>query len=155
MFTSGLSAVQSLCENETIIVFFNGIGNTKSEAERSKEILQRFYGDAAPNGETLRYELLYNETLGMFDDILETFEQRISEQRVELREAVKHRYEYFMAFVNGDSVWYKKLAGAVPAYASFAAAFWEDVFASANRRMLHLISSAPTQIEYAAPTKRV
>jgi hypothetical protein len=69
--------------NEVVIAFFNGVKNTHSMAIEYREALRKFYGETTPNGETISYELLYNESTGIIDDLIEVFEQRMGELKDE------------------------------------------------------------------------
>jgi|GEM_PF-4921722 len=56
---------------------FNGVGNTEKQAKRSLKVLKKHYGyeSKTPNKIKFDYQLFYNETHGLFYDLVEVFEK--------------------------------------------------------------------------------
>jgi hypothetical protein len=91
----------------TLIGYFNGVANTRDDAQRSLARLGREYQDKYKT-KPLEYELFYNQTTcerGAFyagkipclEDIAEVFEQRTSE----LNSGLKNRWEHFWEMLSG------------------------------------------------------
>jgi hypothetical protein len=88
-----------------LVGFFNGVWNTKREAERSLEVLKKqdFIGSTW-RGAPVRYELFYNQSCKRsaddvcLQDLAEVFHQRSAE----LDGLVARRWEYFWEQVSGQ-----------------------------------------------------
>jgi hypothetical protein len=141
--------------NEVVIVFLNGINNTEYDARDSLKKLEEFYDKTTPNGEKIRYELLYNETLGMFEDLMEVFEQRMGELKDESGELLRNRYELFFDVVNGNGHWYNKVLDSIAAFGDVAVAFLDDVRLKIQESLFSSINSSPTAVNYTEHKTRI
>jgi hypothetical protein len=158
LFLSSINAQTNICstnEEEVVIAFLNGIQNTEDEAKKSLERLKEFYGETAPNGEKIRYELLYNDTEGMFDDLVEVFGQRMGELKDESGKLLRDRYELFFEAMNGDGAWYKVILNTVEAFGDVAVAFADDTRLRAQNSLLSLLNSSPTEVNYIEHKTRI
>lgn len=67
------------CEkNGVVFGFFNGVQTTLPQAGEARRKLEDLYGPATPKGDSISYQLFYNDTQG-FADFVETFDQRLHE----------------------------------------------------------------------------
>ncbi len=88
-----------------LLGFFNGVWNTKAEAERSLEVMkqQNFLG-ADWRGAPIRYELFYNQSCkrsandSCLQDVAEVFRQRSAE----IDGLLDRRWEYFWEQLTGQ-----------------------------------------------------
>jgi hypothetical protein len=128
---------------EVIIAFFNGVGNTEDDAQKSMEYLQAFYGETTQSGESISYELLYNDTIDYYNDIMEVFEQRTAEMEQEARAVYQERYELFFDTLHNGS-WYDIMSKTSDAFKDMANAWLEDVSQKIDRYLLSLLHNSPT-----------
>jgi hypothetical protein len=120
-----------------MIVFFNGIRNTPEDAKDSLGALKALYGEIDGNGEKIKYELLYNPTLGFFDDVFEVLQQRSNEYNM-----------FFFDLISGSGAWYEK-AKTMTDFANLAL-FMEEFISSKERDItFSLINASPTAVDYA------
>ncbi len=112
--------------------FFNGVNTTDEEADEALRKFQHKYGDKTPNGETIKYELFYNQTEGL-RDFAETFEQRLQEQEGILA----GRFELFWEALNGGGSWWDAITEAIPSTASILA----DYLTWVEDKTLELLTS--------------
>lgn len=88
-----------------LLGFFNGVWNTKNEAEQSLEVMkqQSFLGPER-RGAPIRYELFYNQSCkrsandSCLQDVAEVFRQRSAE----IDDLLDRRWEYFWEQVTGQ-----------------------------------------------------
>ena len=74
-----VASAQDTCDkNGVVFGFFNGVQTTEKQAQRALDRLRVLYPTTPPKGETITYELFYNDSEG-FSDFVETFEQRLQE----------------------------------------------------------------------------
>jgi hypothetical protein len=145
----------NLCKKkEVVIAFFNGIKNTPFEAAISRDELKKFYGETTPSGENISYELLYNETVSFYSDIMEVFEQRLIEQAKETREVYEERYEIFYYMLHNGS-WYDILYNLDDAFKNMVNAFAKDVSARIDASLASLAHNSPTAVNYAEHKARI
>jgi hypothetical protein len=149
------SGINLCLNNGAVIAFFNGIKNTRREAVKTMVYLKEFYGETAPNGEKISYELLYNDSINLFEDLMEVFGQRMTELEFSARETLRDRYELFFDMINGDGPWYKKILDAVPASANIAAAFLDDVRLRTQEVLFSLMNNSPKNVNYAEHKTRI
>jgi hypothetical protein len=89
---------EGACEAEGVVFgFFNGVQNTKEQANNALYFLRLTYSSETPDGESITYELFYNDTEG-FADFVETFEQRLQEHGGLLA----GRFELFFSATKGE-----------------------------------------------------
>jgi hypothetical protein len=73
-------------ENVTRIYFANGVGNSFQDAMASTELLKEAYVDGITldtnNDERFEFAAAYNESRGKFIDILEVFQQKMTEEGI-------------------------------------------------------------------------
>ncbi len=101
---------EGTCEAEGVVFgFFNGVQNTKEQANNALYVLRQTYLLETPDGAPIRYELFYNDTEG-FADFVETFEQRLQEHGGLLA----GRFELFFSATRGEGRWWSTLISAVP-----------------------------------------
>ena len=74
------SFAQETCEVTGLVFgFFNGVNTTEDDAKDALRLMEsRVFSPETPKGETITYELFYNDSEG-FSDFVETFEQRLQE----------------------------------------------------------------------------
>jgi hypothetical protein len=156
MFLSGFSSAQAqsksdLCRNSGVVVaFLNGVLTTPMGANNGLEAFQAIHSNTSPNGDQIKYELLYNQTNG-FSDFVETFDQRLQEQD----RLLEGRYELFFEALTGEGPWWSKLVAAVPASASILTAFANWVQAQIVQKLTTLIANPPTLTDYASHRSRI
>jgi hypothetical protein len=127
----------NLCNNSKIvIVFFNGIKNTRDDARDSLDNLKAFFGEKDENGEEIKYELLYNPTLGFFDDVFEVFQQ------------ISNEYDmFFFDLIKGESVWYEKTKS-LTGFMDLVSFMAEFVTTKERDITLSLVNASPTGVNY-------
>ena len=81
---------------DIVIGFFNGVSNTRLAALGSKERLEAEYGDKYKDT-PLKYDLFYNQTVNVLEDVAEVFEQRAQE----LDGVFANRWEVFWDILAG------------------------------------------------------
>lgn len=75
--------------------FMNGVNTTFVQAIRDRNELSFIHGRQTSKNEVITYHILYNQTNGLLEDLVEVFEQRLQEEQLE------KRYEYFFPTVRG------------------------------------------------------
>gem|GEM_PF-6488420 len=72
----------NLCKEQgkVMIGFFNGVLNSKSQAEDGKKALKKIYGNKTIKGEPITYDLFYNYSNNI-DDFIEVFQQIYLEEQ--------------------------------------------------------------------------
>ena len=73
--------------------------------------MKKLYGPTTPKGETITYELFYNDSEG-FSDFVETFEQRLQEHNGLLA----GRFELFFSATQGEGHWWTAIGDAIPVF---------------------------------------
>ena len=111
LFASGVSSAPAqtrpsdLCEPKGVIFgFFNGVLTTQAEADRAMAEFRIIHGVISSSGDPIGYEVFYNYTNGL-DDLVETFEQRLSEQDGLL----VGRFELFFDSLGGAGTWWTNI----------------------------------------------
>lgn len=101
---------RGLCQLDdgVVVAFANGVLTSEHEANRTLKELTKQYGTATANGETVTYDLLYNDTGGL-QDFAEVFEQRLEEEEEELAE----RFELFFESLTGGDSWWEVIVDAI------------------------------------------
>ena len=127
--------------------FFNGVQTTPEQAESARDYLKATYGTKTPNGETIQYELFYNQTNGLAD-FVETFEQRLAEQNGLLA----GKYELFFESIRGGGTLWSKIVASVSAANNLLTAINDSARAKAIADLLGLVSkftnTPPTSLNY-------
>lgn len=109
------AAAGDQCEkNGVVFGFFNGVQTTLPQAGEARRKLEDLYGPATPAGESITYQLFYNDTQG-FADFVETFDQRLQEHGGLLA----GRFELFFSAARGEGFWWKALTLAIPSLVQF------------------------------------
>jgi len=103
LFANASNAMDLCSSNGYVIGFFNGVNNTLPQAGESLIALESEIGESH-NKKSIKYELLYNNTEGLSQDVHEVFRQRASEFK-------ESHYEILTAIENGDSNLLNKLIG--------------------------------------------
>ncbi len=125
-------------------IFFNGVKTTRLQADQVLQEFERLHGTTSPAGDTLRYEVLYNETQG-FSDFVETFEQRLREQGGVLQ----GRYELFFEAINGEGPWWSRIISSISEAGHILQSFNDWVRAAVVRNLTALFANPPTDVNYA------
>ncbi|MCW5654019.1 hypothetical protein [Hydrogenophaga sp.] len=112
--------------------FFNGVQNTKEQANNALYFLRQTYLIETPNGKPITYELFYNDTEG-FADFVETFEQRLQEHGGLLA----GRFELFFSAAKGEGRWWSALIAAVPLFKDALESVFDLVRAAAIQKLTH------------------
>jgi hypothetical protein len=137
-----------------VIAFFNGVKNTHKEALNSRNALKVFYGEKTKDDEKIRYELLYNETIGFFEDVMEVFEQKIAQQEQEARETLENRYELFFDVLNGGSFYYH-ISELMTSIALMFESFIDHATQQVKIALIGMTHDSPTAIDYAEHKTRI
>jgi hypothetical protein len=128
--------------DEIVVAFFNGINYTKQKAKDSLGYLEQFYGENAPSGEKIRYELLYNDTVNVFSDAIEVFEQIAVELKDASGESLQYKYELFFDIIDADDSWYKQALKTISAHVDIISPMMQGFLFSS-------INNSSTEINYA------
>jgi hypothetical protein len=133
-----------LCRAQgTALVFFNGVLTTPDGADAALAELRRLHGTTSPAGDAIRYEKLYNYTSG-FEDFVETFEQRLSEQE----NLLEGRYELFFEALNGEGPWWSRIISSVAEAAGILDGIVDWFKAATIRNLTTLLGNPPTTVNY-------
>ena len=92
------------CSKSYTLGFFNGVWNTKDQADTGRDKLKLLIGDTY-NNEPVKYEAFYNHTAPGYDvvglqDVAETFIQRANE--IDKSGQMGKRFEYFWEFLGSS-----------------------------------------------------
>lgn len=132
-----------LCKPEgTVLMFFNGVLNTEAEAMAVLQQLKRVHGTARPDGDEIRYELMYNHTKG-FEDFVETFEQRLKEQDGLLA----GRFELFLESRSGGGTWWSRITGAIATTNRLLQSIRDAMQAGMIRNLTTMFGNPPTSLD--------
>ncbi|OEE57319.1 hypothetical protein A1OS_21695 [Enterovibrio norvegicus] len=119
-----VAATQDECKVEGYVVgFFNGVANTRSQAQDGLDKLKSTIGINSYNSEDVDYQLFYNDSRideegrYVLGDLAETFDQRTNE----LDDIVGNRWEAFWDIVNGrsSSSIIDRIVSIIPSFAEF------------------------------------
>jgi hypothetical protein len=124
-------------------VFFNGVLTTPDGADSSLAELRRLHGTTSPAGYDISYEKMYNYTSG-FEDFVETFEQRLSEQE----NLLEGRYELFFEALNGEGPWWSRIISSVAEAAGILDGIVDWFKAATIRNLTTLLGNPPTTVNY-------
>lgn len=147
----------SLCTPGGFAVgFFNGVFNTKAGALDGLNAIKSIDVSTQARGEEVKYELYYNQS-GMnadrpgvtrFEDLVEVFRQRSSEQDALLAD----RWELFWESLNGDtgptSIW-GRISSVVTSYSDLLGAITDDFLSKFALSLADTINNPPTLADYA------
>lgn len=170
VFTFALSPAyaednEDICKPAGYVVgFFNGVWNTKLQAEGGlSAIRDSLYGEEY-NGETLEYELFYNQTgsdregVTMLEDIAEVFQQRAQE----LDGALSNRWEIFWetlgstsdeaSFIDKIS---SKISNVSEEFKNLMGALYTDIATKSVAGWSYILSNPPTSVDYTTQHTRV
>ncbi|MDX5984938.1 hypothetical protein SIL82_11755 [Sphingomonas echinoides] len=148
--TATAQTTSNLCVPEgTTFGFFNGVNKTRADADFALQKLKLAYGLKDGQGQLMRYELFYNWTNG-FEDFVETFSQRLTEQQV-----VSDRYELFSDFNAGGGTWSDAIATALSGFSDSITNYMNYVNARDVAYITSLFASPPTISNYVAQRARL
>lgn len=159
----GAATAQSqtvLCTPGGITVgFFNGVWNTRSQAQSGREALAQLYGDTyAPTGEPISYDNFFNTTgsehgaTGV-EDLIETFKQRAAEQDAVLQ----NRFELFWEAISSDTQQssFTRVLSTVGAFAGVLGGIYDEIRAKTVAALTSWASTPPTTLNYLEHQARV
>lgn len=138
-----------------VVGFFNGVFNTRLEADNGKSAIAAIDVGGSTHGEPVKYELFYNETgkdrvgVTRFEDVVEVFRQRAAEQDAVLG----NRWELFWETLDSDTTDGSigaTIATATPALGSLLSALGNDVLAQIVAGLTSSESHPPTIRDYSA-----
>lgn len=145
----------NLCRDTGVsFIFFNGVDVTKAQADVALKQFEKIHGYTSPAGDNIKYEILYNDTGGYKEDLVEVFEQRLKEQekKLQLSEgALSNRFELFLD--GGD--WLQKLIDEAPALAEFQKDFNDLKKAKKINDLTALRANPPTIANYTEHRSRL
>jgi hypothetical protein len=121
---------------DLVIAFFNGIVTTKQDGKDDVEYLKSFYGATTGSGKNIGYELVYNDSLAFYQDVINLFEGWAGEGN----------YELFFDKLNGSDSW-------STAFSLAAAAWLGAVTTKASKDILSLLDNPPRNISDTHKTK--
>lgn len=147
-----------------VIGFFNGVWNTKAQAEVGlSAIRDSFFGEIYKE-ERLEYELFYNQSgtdrqgVTMLEDVAEVFQQRA----IELDGALANRWEIFWETIGSSSdeaSFLKristKIGGTSIELKNLLGALYTDVTTKSAAGWAYLLSNPPTGIDYTTQHTRI
>lgn len=143
----------SLCAPEAIqAFFFNGIRTSFPEAEWTA--IHHFpaaFGRSNTAGERITYAPMYNQTDGAVDDIVETFEQRLSEQS----DLLKNKFELFYEGLVGGGPLIDWIVTVFPAFRQSMQAFSEYDQARRVALLASLLGSSDAAVTSAEQNARI
>lgn len=141
----------SLCEPSGIVFgFFNGVQTTERQAYIGLKNLEVIHGETNATGEVIQYELLYNYTKG-FEDFVETFEQRLIEQK----DTLEGRFELFFEAMKGGGYWWNAITDTVSSVEGVLDSFRDWTKAATIDALTGLIANPPTIENYVEHQARI
>lgn len=141
----------NVCQADVAFFFFNGVQTTEAQADKALDVLKSIHGTRATGtGDRVRYETLYNYSAG-FEDFVETFEQRLSEQSGLL----EGRFELFFEALHGGGAWWSSIVNTVSSAASILEGIADWYRAAAIRQLTTLLANPPTLANYAEHRTRI
>lgn len=138
-------------KSDVIIPFFNGVNTTYSAAQTALIHMRKSFGTAAPNGDKIRYESLYNWTNGVVEDALETFVQRAHEENL----GISNKYELFWETFHGGGPLTTAVTKAVPGYEKTVASLYSGTRAATIISLRALEANLPTIDNYVEQRERL
>lgn len=122
--------------------FFNGVQTTPDGADVALAELRLIHGTETAEGEPIRYEKFYNYTDG-FEDFVETFDQRLQEQR----DILGDRFELFWdALQGGGGSWWQNLLNVADGVGGVLDAFVQGMQASLIDVLAGWAADPPTEV---------
>ena len=95
--------------------------------------MKPLYGAVTPKGNSITYDLFYNDTQG-FADFVETFDQRLNEHG----SLLAGRFELFFSAARGEGFWWKALLSAIPSLVQFL----DDLFDLSRAALMRELTSS-------------
>jgi hypothetical protein len=139
------NVVTNLCTSKGVVfVFFNGVRTTSLQAFVALKEFERLHGNISPSGDNIRYEYFYNYSDG-FEDFVETFEQRLSEQEGLL----EGRFELFFQALAGNGSWWSTIINTASGAASILGGIVNWYQAHIAEGLTALFANPPTEVNYA------
>lgn len=121
------------CKAGVVLGFFNGVQTTEQLAKFvAHRQLMELYGATTPSGDSITYELFYNDTEG-FADFVETFEQRLQEHGGLLA----GRFELFFSAIKGEGRWWSALISAIPLFKDTLEGIFDLFCAAVIQKLTH------------------
>lgn len=136
-------ASTDLCSMRGVAVgFFNGVLTSPDAADVALAELRLIHGTETADGEPIRYEKFYNYTDGL-EDFVETFDQRIQEQR----DILGDRFELFWdALQGGGGSWWQNLLDVAAGVGGVLDAFVQGMQASLIDVLAGWAADPPTAV---------
>ena len=128
----------------THIVLFNGMWTSFADARADMDALRTNYGNEGPNGEHLRYALLYHQSSARkaYRDLVETFDALLGDEQ---EGALAGRFELLPSAIHCGGPWWDAIVDAMPTFQTF---LWRDVTpemqAATESDMEELLDTPPT-----------
>lgn len=145
----GEPAPSAACaEDGYSIGFFNGVWNTKTQANRSLRAIQRLLGERYSDGAPLEYDLFYNTSVSNLADLAEVFEQRAIEQRSVLN-ARQEVYWEILTGNTGPGSLLGTMIQAIPALRSVVQARIDEFTTRGASALAGYFRDSPTTQDYA------
>lgn len=134
----------ALCRDVGIVIaFFNGVLTTPETAALAKQKLREIYGNSY-RGEGIRYELMYNHTAGVKEDLMEVFEQRLKEQE----DLLEGRFELFFEALRGRNSLWGEIVENIPAAKDILDELVEDAQEHMRKALAALATSPVTVLNH-------
>lgn len=141
----------NVCDDpSTTVAYFNGVLTGNTQAQYVIGIFESILGDTDANGQSVQFELLYNQTHG-FSDLVEAFAQRLEEQEGVLQE----RFELFTSALRGGGTWWDSITEVLPATAQLLNGFADTIKASVPGMLASLAENAPMTQDYIEHQTRI
>lgn len=144
--------VYANCSKSYTLGFFNGVWNTKDQADTGRDKLRVLIGETY-NNEPVKYENFYNHTgstVGSngLQDLAETFIQRSAE--IDKSGVMGKRFEYFWEFLGSSKpTFLDKITGIFPNAVSLFDALYTTFATKLAAIISGILSNPPTEADYA------
>jgi len=139
--------------------FFNGVWNTKWEADNGRDKIKYLMGETY-KGETARYETFYNYSgknpgsgATKLQDVAEVFIQRA--QEIDASGELGRRFEYFWDNLSGDKSLTQKIRDLLPSGALILDQITAGILNKMVATLGNLLSNPPTAADYARHQARI
>ena len=146
------------CSKRYTLGFFNGVWNSKDQADTGRDSLKILIGPTH-NNQPVNYETFYNHTAPGYDvlglqDLAETFIQRADE--IDKSGEMGKRFEYFWEFLgSSEPTFLDKLKIVFPGVGGLLDSLWTIFITKLSGIILSMISNPPTKADYAAHNARL
>lgn len=142
-----------------VLAFFNGVNNTKFEAEVSELQLLDRTGDSYKN-EPIEGELMYNQTQGLALDLAETFMQKAQESDGSgyMARHFELYWEALLGQVNKEGSWWERIRGLLSSdtvFNNFGISLTNELDRAIIGDLSTLLANPPTEADYAEHNTRL